>query len=116
MAVGVSERGSIRAGLGEWRVQRVTAVYVLFYIIAIVIRMLLAPVHSHADWLSLSSSLLFQVTTLLFIYSMLAHAWVGLKSVMLDYIKPWRLRFLLNILAAVALAGLGIWASLVVAI
>ena len=31
MAVGVSDRGSIRSGLGEWVVQRLTAVYLLVY-------------------------------------------------------------------------------------
>ena len=116
MAVGVSERGSIRSGLGEWVVQRLTAVYILIYIGIALIRLSLAPVSIHADWVLLSSSLFYQITTLMFIFSLLAHAWLGLKSVFLDYIHPWRLRFLLLMVLAVLLLGLGVWALLVVGI
>jgi succinate dehydrogenase / fumarate reductase membrane anchor subunit len=114
MAIGTRERGSIRSGLGEWVVQRVTAVYMLLYITDVMVLLVLSPVVSHSQWTSLSANLLFQVATLLFIYSMLIHAWLGLKSVMLDYVKPWRLRFLLYMLVAIILAGLGVWAFLVI--
>ena len=114
MAIGTSERGSIRSGLGEWIVQRITAVYMLLYITEVLVLLMLSPVTSHARWTSLSANLLFQVATLLFIYSMLLHAWLGLRSVMLDYIKPWRLRFLLYMLVAIILAGFAVWAFLVI--
>jgi succinate dehydrogenase / fumarate reductase membrane anchor subunit len=114
MALGVSERGSLRSGLGEWVVQRLSAVYLLVYIVTAVVVFSLSPVSSHADWLSLSSSLIFQITSLLFIFSLLVHAWLGLKSVLLDYVHPWRLRFLLLTLLATLLIGSAVWALLVV--
>jgi succinate dehydrogenase membrane anchor subunit len=116
MALGVSERGSIRSGLGEWVVQRLTAVYILIYIVVALIVFSLSPVSSYADWLSRSSSLIFQITTLMFIFSLLAHAWLGLKSVFLDYVHPWRLRFVLLMLLATLLLGSAVWALLIIGI
>lgn len=116
MAVGVSERGSIRSGLGEWVVQRLTAVYILVYIIGATISFSFWPVSSYTDWVQLSSNLFYQISTLLLIFSLLAHAWLGLKSVFLDYIKPWRLRFLLHMVLATLLLGTGVWALLVIGV
>ncbi len=116
MAVGVSDRGSIRSGLGEWVVQRLTAVYLLVYIIITLIYFTIRPISSYTDWVQLSSNLFYQISTLLFIFSLLAHAWLGLKSVFLDYIKPWRLRFLLQMVLASVLLGIGVWALLVIGV
>ncbi|GBE08247.1 succinate dehydrogenase hydrophobic membrane anchor subunit [bacterium BMS3Bbin11] len=114
MALGMSERGSLHSGLGEWVVQRLTAVYMLFFIVMALIRLSVSPVSSQSDWLLLSSGLLFQIFLLLFMFSLLAHAWLGLKSVFLDYVHPWRLRFLLLMVVAVSLLAAGVWALLVV--
>ncbi|MCK5359374.1 MAG: succinate dehydrogenase, hydrophobic membrane anchor protein [Gammaproteobacteria bacterium] len=114
MALGVSERGSSRSGLGEWVVQRLTAVYILIYIIVALVVLSFSPVTNHAGWLSLSSGLIFQISTLMFIFSILAHAWLGLKSVFLDYVHSWRVRFVLLMLLATLLIGSAIWALLVV--
>ena len=116
MAVGMSERGSLHSGLGEWVVQRLTAVYMLLFIVIALICFSISPVSSQADWLLLSSGLLFQIALLLFIFSLLAHAWLGLKSVFLDYVHPWRLRFLLLTVVAVLLLAAGTWALLVIII
>lgn len=116
MAVGMSERGSLHSGLGEWVVQRLTAVYMLLFIVIALICFSISPVSSQEDWLLLSSGLLFQTALLLFIFSLLAHAWLGLKSVFLDYVHPWRLRFLLLTVVAVLLLAAGTWALLVIII
>ena len=62
----------------------------------------------------LSSGLIYRVTTLILIFSLLLHAWLGLKSVLLDYVHPWRLRFIMLMMVAVALLGTGVWALLVI--
>ena len=116
MAIGVSERGSIRSGLGEWVVQRLTAVYMLIYIAMALVRQSAWPISDHTDWVLLSTGLLYKITTLLFIFSLLAHAWLGLKSVFLDYIHPWRLRFLLLTALSLILLGIGVWALLVIGV
>ena len=114
MAVSMSVRGSLHSGLGEWVVQRLTAVYMLLYIVIALTVLYISPITSHAGWLILSSGLLFQITLLLFIFSLLAHAWLGLKSVFLDYMHPWGLRFFLQMTAVILLLAAGVWALLVI--
>jgi len=116
MAVSMSERGSLHSGLGEWVVQRLTSVYILIFIVYALIRFSITPVSNHADWLLLSSGLLFQISVLLFIFSLLTHVWLGLKSVFLDYIHPWRLRFIMLMSIALLLLAAGVWALLVIII
>ena len=41
--------------------------------------------------------------------ALLAHAWVGLRDVILDYVRPAALRLSLLGLLALALATLGVW-------
>ena len=107
-------RGSAGAGLGEWVVQRVSAVYVLIFILWLSFSLSLNPITSHSDWLSFSSGNIFRVAALLFILSLLVHAWTGLKSVFLDYVHNWRLRFLLSMSLALVFAGLASWSLIVI--
>jgi succinate dehydrogenase / fumarate reductase membrane anchor subunit len=114
MAVEMSERGSSHSGLTEWIIQRMTAIYMLLFIVYVFIRFTILPISSHADWQSLSSEVFFRIALLLFIFSVLAHAWLGIKSVMLDYIHPWYLRFSLLMLFAVLLMAMVIWSLMVI--
>lgn len=115
MGLNSQDRGSARKGLGEWIVQRVSAVYILLFILVLTIRLVLDPLASHADWQLLSSGVVFRVGWLLLIVGLLIHAWIGLKSVFLDYVHNWRIRFLLVMILGLAFSGLGIWALVVVA-
>jgi succinate dehydrogenase / fumarate reductase membrane anchor subunit len=46
--------------------------------------------------------------------AVLGHAWVGLRDVVLDYVRPLALRFAVLALAATGLALLGLWTTLIV--
>jgi succinate dehydrogenase / fumarate reductase membrane anchor subunit len=48
--------------------------------------------------------------TLLFVVSLLYHAWVGVRNIFMDYIKPVGLRLTLHVLVILALAWYGAWA------
>jgi succinate dehydrogenase / fumarate reductase membrane anchor subunit len=50
------------------------------------------------------------IATAGFILALVAHAWVGMRDVILDYIKPVGLRLALLSLTAVLLAGSSLWA------
>ena len=106
-------RGSAGAGLGEWIIQRVSAVYALFFILWLSISLFLKPITSHGDWQSFSADNFFRVAALLFVASLLVHAWTGLKSVFLDYVNSWRMRFLLNMTLALVFGGIAIWSFIV---
>jgi succinate dehydrogenase / fumarate reductase membrane anchor subunit len=47
---------------------------------------------------------------MLFVVSLLYHAWVGVRNIFMDYIKPVGLRLTLHVLVILALAWYGAWA------
>ena len=96
-------------GLRDWLAQRVTGAIIAVYV------MLLG-----ASWLTLSRPLTYQawkhlfaqgwmrVATLLFAASLAWHAWVGMRDILMDYIRPVGLRLGLQIVVLLTvLAYLG---------
>ena len=47
----------------------------------------------------------------IFILSILVHAWVGMRSIYLDYLHPLWLRFSVTLFTAFGLLALGLWAA-----
>jgi succinate dehydrogenase / fumarate reductase membrane anchor subunit len=111
----VRQLGSARDGLGEWRLQRRTALALIplgLYFVASMLRLATADQLSAAAWLA---SPVPALLTMLFVVTLLAHAVVGLRSVLLDYVHT-RARLvaaeLLVRSAAVLLAGASVLAVL----
>jgi succinate dehydrogenase / fumarate reductase membrane anchor subunit len=76
-----------RNGLSDWVIQRVTAVILAAYTVALVGIVLLQGEMSHADWQALFSQTWMQVFTLLAILSTCSHAWIGMWTFGTDYIR-----------------------------
>lgn len=101
------------AGMRGWLLQRATALYLLGFVIFFSLRGLLAPPATFEAWRAWMLSPGPRLATLLFFAAVALHAWIGLRDIALDYVKPFALR--LAVLAAVAgglAATLG-WAALV---
>lgn len=47
----------------------------------------------------------------LLVASLCLHAWIGLRDVLMDYVKPVAIRLLLNVLVLLVLALCLVWAS-----
>ncbi|MBW7833359.1 succinate dehydrogenase, hydrophobic membrane anchor protein [Simplicispira suum] len=100
-------------GLPAWLVQRASAVYLLLFLIFVLASFALAPPHSRNEWLQWLAHPAMRLALAVFFAALLAHMWVGLRDVLLDYAQPVRIRpYLLAALAA-ALCGLGVWAVLI---
>jgi succinate dehydrogenase / fumarate reductase, membrane anchor subunit len=111
----VRHLGSARAGLQEWRLQRMTALALIplgLYFAASMLRLATSDQMTAAAWLA---SPVPALLTILFVLASLAHAVVGLRSVLADYVHA-RARFvaasLLVRAAAVMLAGASVLAVL----
>ena len=77
---------SARDGLAEWRLQRRTALALVplgLYFVASMLRLATSDQLTAAAWLSLPVPALL---TILFVLALLAHAAVGLRSVLVDYV------------------------------
>lgn len=96
-------------GLPAWLVQRASAVYMLLFLIGALGLVALHPLHSYAEWKSWVARPIVTLALVLFFAALLAHMWVGLRDVLLDYARPASLRQVLLWLVAVGLcaAGLG---------
>jgi succinate dehydrogenase / fumarate reductase membrane anchor subunit len=76
-----------RNGLSDWIIQRVTAVILATYTVALLGIVLIQGDMSHADWLTLFSQTWMQIFTLLAALSTAAHAWMGMWTFGTDYIR-----------------------------
>lgn len=103
--------GSAHAGLGEWLLQRLTALYLAGFVLWMTLRLTLAPPTDHAAWKAWVASGGVRLAFALFFLSVLVHSWVGMRSVFLDYLKPLWVRFTAQLLLAFGLLVLAFWAA-----
>ena len=96
-------------GLRDWLAQRVTAVVMLVYTLLFVIALLGLPRFDFTHWQAMWSAPWMRYATLLFMASLLYHAWVGMRNIFMDYVKPTGLRLLLHVLVIFALLVYGAW-------
>jgi succinate dehydrogenase membrane anchor subunit len=78
--------GSARNGLREWRLQRLTAIALIplgLYFAASMLRLATSDQVTAAAWLA---SPIAALLVILFVLAGLAHAFVGLRSVLVDYV------------------------------
>ncbi len=97
-------------GLRDWVVQRVTAVIMAIYIVLLTGYVLLHPNMGYADWNVLFSYSIVRAFTLLFLLAMYYHAWVGVREIVMDYVKSAPLRLSIYVLVIASLVLCVIWA------
>jgi succinate dehydrogenase / fumarate reductase membrane anchor subunit len=106
-----------RSGVHDFLIIRASALVMAAYAIFLLCFIFCSPSISYADWVGLFSQVWMKVFTIISLFGLVAHAWVGLWQVLTDYVKCARLRmflqFFLNI-AAVSyfVAGLVVLGSL----
>lgn len=98
-------------GLRGWLAQRISAVVMAVYTIVLVVALAAIRPADYATWKTLFGHGLMRVATLLFIASVLLHAWVGMRDILMDYVKPTGLRLALHVAVIVLLVGYAGWAT-----
>ncbi len=100
-------------GMTAWLAQRISAVYLALFLVFFLLALLFTGSWNYAEWRALMAQPAMITATLLFHISLLLHAWVGVRDVIIDYVHPlpWRLA----VLAAVgaALLALAFWGMLI---
>lgn len=92
-------------GLRDWLAQRVTAgIMAVYTVILLVVLSGGAPL-SYAVWMDLFAQGWMRVATLLFAASFAWHAWVGMRDILMDYVKPAGARLTLEVMVLLLLAG-----------
>lgn len=98
-------------GIGDWLLQRITAVVMAAYSVIMGLALLSGPTLSQESWRALMSGTCMRVITLLFIVSLAYHVWVGVRDIWMDYIKPVGLRLALHAATALFLIACAGWAT-----
>lgn len=96
-------------GLTDWLVQRVTAVVMALYTLLWLGIALAQGGLDYDLWQALFANGAFRVATFLFWIALLWHAWVGMRDIWMDYVKPTALRLTVEVLTAVVLVGYAVW-------
>lgn len=102
-----------RSGLRDWLVQRVTAIVIALYSITI-----LSFLFSHSAvtmplWQGFFAHQIIKVFSLLAVFSIVLHSWVGMWTVYTDYVKSTSLRLILQSVTVLALLTLLIWCAVI---
>jgi succinate dehydrogenase / fumarate reductase membrane anchor subunit len=101
---------TLASGLRAWVVQRITALYMLLFVVFVLGRLAVDAPGSYAAWRAWIASGTMRLATLVFFAALLLHAWVGLRDVVMDYVHPLPARLLALALAALGLSATGAWA------
>jgi succinate dehydrogenase / fumarate reductase, membrane anchor subunit len=101
-------------GLKDWLIQRVTAVYFAVYSLFLLFYLLLHPHLQYETWHNLFQCLWFQVASIIALFALSLHAWIGVWTVTTDYVKCTVLRLSLQMGVLTWLLGQFIWGLMIV--
>ncbi|MFZ9297248.1 MAG: succinate dehydrogenase, hydrophobic membrane anchor protein [Hylemonella sp.] len=98
-------------GLRDWLVQRATAVLMALYTLAVLAQVLLirGPI-DYPAWAGIFAPQWMKFLTFAMFVALAWHAWVGMRDIWMDYIKPVWLRLSLLVFTIVWLVGCTGWA------
>lgn len=102
-------------GLPAWWVQRVSALFILVLLLLSLVALWLVPRLSYLEWKAWVGNPGVTLALCAFFAALLAHMWVGLRDVLLDYARPAGLRRFLLFMLAAGLVGAAAWVLRIVA-
>jgi succinate dehydrogenase / fumarate reductase membrane anchor subunit len=96
-------------GVRDWLIQRVTAfVMALFALLVLGIVLFDRPQH-YGAWKGLLSQQWLRLASLLFLLAVFWHAWIGVRDILMDYVKPTGVRLALQVGVVLLLAAYTLW-------
>lgn len=92
-----------------WWVQRASAAYILLFLLFVLVSFASHSIQGYSEWKASLAQPTTTLALLAFVAGLIAHVWVGLRDVLLDYARPTGLRNGLLVTVAFALLGIGAW-------
>jgi succinate dehydrogenase / fumarate reductase membrane anchor subunit len=96
-------------GLRDWLVQRISAVVMALYALFITGYALAQPHLDYDSWTRMFSSNILRSFTLLAMLALYYHAWIGVRDIVMDYVKPAGVRLVIHVLVILALILYFFW-------
>ncbi len=99
------------SGLRAWLLQRLTAVYMIAFVIFLLAHFATDASKSYELWRSWMMHPEASIATFLFFTALLLHAWVGIRDVVLDYLQPMIVRLPVLAMAGFSLLAMEAWVA-----
>ena len=100
-------------GLRDWLGQRITAIALVLYTFYLLFAVMTVPTLTYSSWYRLFLNPFMKVATLLAMLALIYHAWVGIRDVLMDYIRATWMRLSLEVLTVALLAGYACWTVII---
>ena len=101
-------------GLKDWLIQRVTAVYFAVYSLYLLGFIVMHPQMHYSAWHGLFHESWFQIASVLALTLISLHMWIGIWTVLTDYVKCTAIRLSAQIIIALLLLGQFFWGLMIV--
>jgi succinate dehydrogenase / fumarate reductase membrane anchor subunit len=96
-------------GLRDWLAQRITAAVMAACTLFFAGYLLLQPSVDYDIWSALFASNVVRSFSLLFLLCLFYHAWIGIRDIVMDYVKPAGARLVIHVVVILALILYMIW-------
>ncbi len=97
-------------GFRDWLSQRVTATLMALFTVVLLAQVIFGGPLGYDRWAGIFSAQWMKVLTFVVIVSLLWHAWVGVRDIWMDYVKPVAVRLSLQVFTIVWLIACAGWA------
>ena len=97
-------------GMRDWLSQRATAVVMALFTLILLVQLVLPGPLGYDRWAGIFSAQWMKLLTLVVVLALSWHAWVGVRDIWMDYVKPVGVRLGLQVLTIVWLLGCTAWA------
>lgn len=97
-------------GLRDWLSQRVTAVLMALFTLVLLVQLLLPGDLGYDRWAGIFAAQWMKLLTFVVFIALAWHAWVGMRDIWMDYVKPVGTRLVLQVATLVWLVGCTGWA------
>jgi succinate dehydrogenase / fumarate reductase membrane anchor subunit len=104
----------LATGLRAWVLQRISAMYLLVFFVYLLTVFIFTPPADYAQWRAFVAQPVVSIAILLFYISLLLHAWVGIRDVLIDYVQATVIRFTALLGFGLLFMASGLWAFMAV--
>jgi len=102
--------GQDASGLRAWMLQRVSAIYLALCFISVLTLLLTQRPVTYDAWRAWIAHPVVNIACMLFFIALVIHAWVGVRDVVIDYVRSTAVRFMLLVSVAASLLAMLVWA------
>ncbi len=99
----------LSGGIRPWAVQRLSAVFMLVAIVLFILKVVAGNIEDFTLWQQWMADPVWNVIIILFWLALFAHAWIGVRDAIMDYVHRDGLRFVVLSLFGFYLIAMLLW-------